>query len=73
MNQEIEAITADAATPDVAGHTSLTTTLRYMHAVDGATDDAIDALERFDAHESGHFPRAPIRIRHPNPSQPSIE
>ena len=41
---------------ELAGHTSLTTTLRYMHAVDGAADDALDALERFDAHESGHFP-----------------
>jgi integrase len=41
---------------ELAGHASLTTTLRYMHAVDGAKEDAIDSLERFDARESGHFP-----------------
>lgn len=34
---------------ELAGHASLTTTLRYMHAVDGAKEDVIDSLERFDA------------------------
>jgi integrase len=33
---------------ELAGHTNLTTTLRYMHVVSGATDRAMEALEAFD-------------------------
>ena len=34
---------------DMAGHSDLTTTLRYMHLAPGATDDAVAALERYRA------------------------
>ncbi|PRQ09927.1 hypothetical protein [Enhygromyxa salina] len=51
----------------MSGHASLTTTLRYMHAVDGVKEDAIDSLERVDARESGYFP---ARVRAFSASEP---
>jgi integrase len=33
---------------ELAGHTHLTTTLRYMHVVSGGTERAMEALEAFD-------------------------
>lgn len=37
---------------DLAGHTNLTTTLRYMHLFPGATSQAVAALESFDQREA---------------------
>lgn len=41
---------------ELAGHASLATTMRYMHVVAGATDDAIAKLAAARA-QSGHKPR----------------
>lgn len=37
---------------ELAGHTSMTTTMRYMHVISGGTSAAIETLERFDG--QGH-------------------
>jgi integrase len=51
---------------ELAGHASIATTLHYMHVIPGAKDDAIAALERFDAQEFGHAEgkiwAAPVRL-----------
>ncbi len=51
---------------ELAGHASIATTLNYMHVIPGAKDDAIAALERFDAQDFGHSEgktwAAPVRL-----------
>jgi integrase len=44
----------------LAGHSSITTTMRYMHVVSGATDVAIAALDAADASRAqpGHSHRS---------------
>lgn len=51
---------------ELAGHTSLHTTLRYMHLVAGATDEAVARLEAFDRAQgtrSNGGATGPVEIR----------